>query len=127
MNGLERRYHDLLHLLYLDGQILDVAFEPERLRLADCTFYIPDFRIIRPDGIVEFHEVKGGFWREDARVKIKTAAEAHPYVFRAVTEVNPRKPPKRVTVRIERGSVWSWETFSRGAPRWLPDVDRLPG
>ncbi|MEE9609507.1 MAG: hypothetical protein V3U03_17355 [Myxococcota bacterium] len=123
MNKLERRYHDLLELLRLDRQILDVRFEPEKFRLADGSFYTPDFRLILPTGIVEFHEVKG-FWREAARVRIKLAAELNPYVFRSVTEVDPLHP-KRSNRRIERGSVWIWETFSRGAPQWQPETDHL--
>lgn len=83
MNKLEAKYAahltDLLNL----GRVARFDFEPEKLRLADRTFYTPDFRILLPDGTVEFHETKG-FWQDDARVKIKVAADQHPYTFRAV-------------------------------------------
>lgn len=34
------------------------------------------------DGVLELHEVKG-FWSDDARVKIKVAADRFPFRFRA--------------------------------------------
>jgi hypothetical protein len=43
----------------------------------DCR-YTPDFMVIAEDDVVEFHEVKGGFWRDDAKVKIRVAAELYP-------------------------------------------------
>jgi hypothetical protein len=81
MNKTEELYAQVLELQKHAGEILRWDFEPEKLRLADKTFYTPDFRVILPEGTVEFHEVKG-FWRDDARVKIKVAAELHPYIFR---------------------------------------------
>lgn len=80
MNQTERAYADQLELLRRAGQILRWDFEPERLKLADATFYVPDFRVVYPDGRVEFHEVKG-YMRDDAAVKIKVAASVHPYTF----------------------------------------------
>lgn len=84
MNQTERKYALHLSLLQRAGEILRWNFESEKLRLAENTFYSPDFRVIRPDGTIEFHEVKG-FWRDDARVKIKVAAHTHPYKFIAVS------------------------------------------
>ena len=52
-------------------------FESIKLRLADRTWYTPDFFVYLPDGTVQVVEVKG-FWRDDARVKIKVAAEQYP-------------------------------------------------
>lgn len=86
MNGTERKYADLLEQKQLAGEILRWDFEPVKLRLADLTWYCPDFRVILLDGTEEFHEVKG-FWRDDARIKIKVAAELHPYRFVAVSLV----------------------------------------
>jgi len=83
MNKLEAQYAATLETHRLAGWLVRFDFEPEKLRLADRTFYTTDFRVIRPDGTVEFHEVKG-FWEDDARVKIKVAAEQHPYRFIAV-------------------------------------------
>jgi len=83
MNKLETRYSEHLEELRLAGGIVRWDFEPEKLRLADRTYYAPDFRVLLPDGSIEFHETKG-FWEEDARVKFKVAAEMHPYTFRAI-------------------------------------------
>lgn len=52
--------------------------EAVSLRLADRTWYRPDFLVVRPNGQIEMHEVKG-FWRDDARAKFKIAAELHPW------------------------------------------------
>lgn len=52
-------------------------FEPMKLRLAASCFYTPDFAALYKDGSFHIYEVKG-FWRDDARVKIKTAAALFP-------------------------------------------------
>jgi hypothetical protein len=83
MNQLETRWAAELELRRQVGQIARWDFEPEKLRLADRTYYTPDFRVLLNDGTVEFHETKG-FWEEDARVKFKVAAEQHPYTFKAI-------------------------------------------
>lgn len=84
MNGLERRYADHLNALLALGRVDRWDYEPETLRLAPKTTYTPDFRVVLPDGLVEFHETKG-FMRDDAHVKLKVAAALHPYTFRLVT------------------------------------------
>lgn len=87
MNKLEGRYEQYLELERRAGLNLGFAFQPEGLRLADKTFYYPDFRVISIDGVVQFHEIKpakqGGTYysTDDALVKIKVAAELHPYTF----------------------------------------------
>jgi len=84
MNSLERRYADHLLSLQLAGEILSFSFERHNLKLADRTYYKPDFEVMLTDGTIEFHEVKG-FMRDDANVKIKVAAQQFPqYVFRLV-------------------------------------------
>jgi hypothetical protein len=99
MNKTEQAYADYLTKRLHAGEILDWKFEPFKLRLADNTFYSIDFAIVRADGIIELHEVKGAPWADDARVKIKVAAEAFPwFVFRG----------------IRKGKAgWLIETFSR--------------
>lgn len=78
MNNTEAKYGEHLEDLKVMGKILEYSFEPEKFRLADKTYYTPDFRVIMPDLSIEFHEVKGS-WRapnqDDAKVKIKVAAE----------------------------------------------------
>lgn len=71
------------------GEILWHRFEDIKLRLANNTFYTPDFDVLAADGVMELHEVKG-FWQDDARVKIKIAADQYPFRFIAV-RVRPKK------------------------------------
>ena len=83
MNKTEAAYErDLRDALNL-GDILWFRFEGLKLRLADNTFYTPDFAVLAADRVMECHEVKG-FWRDDARAKIKIAAEMYPFRFKAI-------------------------------------------
>lgn len=77
MNKTEARYAQHLEKLKRIGDILDYGFERYKLRLAKNTYYTPDFDVTEADGTLSFREVKG-FWRDDARVKIKVAAEQFP-------------------------------------------------
>ena len=77
MNKTEAVYASHLALWKAAGHVLFYEFEPIKLRLADKTFYTPDFLVVTSDRMIELHEVKG-FWRDDARVKIKVAAERFP-------------------------------------------------
>ena len=83
MNKTEAGYGQHLELLKHAGEVLWYRFEGVKLRLADNTFYTPDFAVMGAAGQIELHEVKG-FWEDDARVKIKVAAEMYPFKFLAV-------------------------------------------
>jgi hypothetical protein len=83
MNKTEAAYHDHLTQLQQKGFILWHKFEAVKLRLADNTFYSPDFAVMAASGFLEMHEVKG-FWQDDARVKIKVAASLYPFKFIAI-------------------------------------------
>lgn len=85
MNRWERQYAERLEGDRLNGTILSWTYQPLKLRLADLTFYTPDFMVILQDGTLEMHEVKG-FMRDDAAVKIKVAAELFPFIFRLATK-----------------------------------------
>lgn len=86
-NKTEAAYEDrVLKPLLHAGDIAWYRFEGIKLRLADNTFYTPDFAVLRRNGEIEIHEVKG-FWAEDARVKIKVAAAQYPFQFIAVQRV----------------------------------------
>ena len=78
MNSTETRYANMLDLQVRYGHIKKYRFEAIKLRLADQTTYTPDFQVVTLEGNVEFHEVKGGFIREDAWIKLKIAAELYP-------------------------------------------------
>ena len=83
MNKTEAAYAAYLDGLKKDCLIADYRFEAVKLRLADKTFYTPDFMVLMPDFSFEMHEVKG-FWEDDARVKIKVAAAQFPFKFVAI-------------------------------------------
>lgn len=78
MNRLERQYSEYLEEQRVIGAIALWVYSPMKLRLADLTYYSPDFMVIAQNGEVEFHETKG-FMRDDANVKIKVAAEQFPW------------------------------------------------
>ena len=82
-NKTEAQYEQTLELQKQAGAVLWYRFEGLKLRLADNTFYTPDFAVMRDDGVMECHEVKG-FWQDDARAKIKIAADLYPFQFIAV-------------------------------------------
>lgn len=81
MNGTERLYAQHLDLRIHIGEVVRYDFESMRLRLADDTWYTPDFAVYCADGTLEFHEVKGGYIRDDAMVKFKVASEKYPFPF----------------------------------------------
>jgi hypothetical protein len=83
MNKTEAAYDAYLKTLLMAGELLWYKFEGMKFRLADNTFYTPDFALMRSDGQIEIHETKG-FWTDDARVKIKVAAGMYPFKFVAI-------------------------------------------
>lgn len=83
MNKTEKEYLEVLESEKRDGTIAWYKFEGVKFRLADNTFYTPDFIVMLWDGRIRLDEVKG-FWTDDARVKIKVAADMYPFEFIAV-------------------------------------------
>lgn len=103
-NKTEARYKEYLEQLKRAGEILWYKFEGIKLRLADNTFYTPDFCVMAADGVIECHEVKG-FWAPEGRVKIKVAADLYPFRFLAV-KARAKK----------NGGGWEVEVFGDEAP-----------
>ena len=99
MNSTEAAYAAHLEQRRRDGEVEWFKFEGIKFRLADNTFYTGDFFVMGANGQLECHEVKG-FWQDDARVKIKVAADTYPFRFIAVKP----KPKKE-------GGGWSMEEF----------------
>lgn len=99
LNKTEAAYAERLRALEAAGHILWHRFEGLKLRLADSTFYTPDFAVMAADSVIECHEVKG-YWQDDARAKIKVAAAMYPFRFLAV-KVKPKKD----------GGGWAVEEF----------------
>jgi hypothetical protein len=80
MNKLEHAYSNYLEGLRQVGEVLWWKFEGLKFRLADNTFYTPDFAVMLVDETLEMHETKG-FMADDAAVKIKVAASLYPVRF----------------------------------------------
>lgn len=78
MNKTEGEHAMMLEAMKRAGQILDYRYEAMSLRLAENTHYIPDFFVVYPDHF-EIHEIKGPFVRDDARAKVKIAADKFPW------------------------------------------------
>jgi hypothetical protein len=98
-NKTEAAYEELLKAMQFTGEILWYRFEGIKLRLADNTFYTPDFFVMNAEGQLEAHECKG-HWLDDARVKIKVAAANYPFKFIAA------KPKAK-----KNGGGWEYEVF----------------
>lgn len=99
MNKTEAAYAEHLLRLKYAGQVLWFKFEGVKLRLADNTFYTPDFVVMNAGGVIECHECKG-FWTDDARVKIKVAADLYPFRFIACKAQSKKA-----------GGGWDYEVF----------------
>jgi hypothetical protein len=85
MNKTEAEWEAELRLQQLAGEIIWYKWNCLKLRLADNTFYVTDFLVLQLDGLLRVDEVKG-FWTDDARVKIKVAADMYPFIFTAVSK-----------------------------------------
>jgi hypothetical protein len=100
MNKTEAAY--ARHLFHSD--IAYYAFEPIKFRLADNTYYTPDFLVMRTDGSLRFVDTKA-WWAgakkvgvtEDALVKMKVVAEQFPMFTFLMT--------------WERNGVWEERVF----------------
>jgi len=87
LNKTEQAY--LAYLRSLKPQWLGI--QNITLKMADDTRYTPDFFAIDSLGVLHAREVKG-FWRDDAKVKIKVAARQFPWI--------------RFTVAVKDGNYW---------------------
>lgn len=98
MNKTEAEYDAYLDLLLRSGMIDGFKFEGIKLKLADNTFFTPDFFVMAKDGVMELHDTKGTTkklrasgekeaapWiEEDAKIKLKLVAELYPFRVFAV-------------------------------------------
>ncbi|RRF49889.1 DUF1064 domain-containing protein [Klebsiella pneumoniae] len=86
MNKTETAYAQELELRKRYGEIARYRFEGIKLRLADNTFYTPDFAVMLANGQLEMHEVKG-VTGPTMRVKTKVAADQYPFRIIGVTKL----------------------------------------
>ena len=92
MNGTEREWAEILDYLKRSGEIIDWKYDPFNLRLADNTYYRPDFLVVYP-GHFEIIEIKGGWMQDDSIAKFKIAAEQFPwFVFKMVQKKSKNSP-----------------------------------
>lgn len=101
MNGLEKDYALVLEARKRAGEVSEYHFEAVTFKLAHDCRLTPDFFVVLADGTVEFHDAKG-FFREDAKIKMRVAADKFPFRFLAV---------RRLTRR--QGGGWAEEVFCR--------------
>lgn len=90
LNKTERAY---LEHLRAEGHAW-IGVQNITLKLADDTRYTPDFWLIDGEGLLCAREVKG-FFRDDAKVKVKVAARQFPFA--------------RFSVVYRKGTGWSTE------------------
>jgi hypothetical protein len=97
-NKTEASYEAHLDLLRRAGEIDGFGFEAIKLRMADLTWWTPDFLVYAKDGVVELHDTKGTTTKkradgtkdkvpwieEDAKIKLKVIAELFPFRVFAV-------------------------------------------
>lgn len=95
-NKTEEAFWQMQLIRKRTGEIEDCQWEPFNLRLAQNTWYRPDCLVVENDGTMTVMEVKGTFFRDDARVKVKVAARQH-YYFSFVVAVGKKE-----------GSEYTW-------------------
>ncbi|HYD58940.1 MAG TPA: hypothetical protein VEC35_01200 [Noviherbaspirillum sp.] len=101
MNKTEREYSDKLEAQKAQGLIIDYKFHALRVRLADNTYYEPDFLVLHADMTVGIHETKGGFTTDKGQMKIKLCAEVLPW-FRFF---------KCIKLPAKQGGGWKIEEY----------------
>jgi hypothetical protein len=101
MNGLEKKYAAYLDQRKSAGEILDWKFDEITVKLAEfkCRLTV-DFWILMADRTIEAHDVKG-HWEDDARVKIKVAADRHWWFTFVAVKAQAKK----------NGGGWDFERF----------------
>jgi hypothetical protein len=103
MNKTEAAYAERLAFLRAGGEIRSWRFEPIKFRLADKTFYTPDFMVVTEDEI-QFHEIKGWRPEDDANVKIKVVAEMYPEFAFQMVFAEVKRGELRITKVREYGA-----------------------
>ena len=90
MNKSEAEFAEILKLRQLSGEVVSYGFETVKLKLAPKTFLTLDFFVQYASGEMGFEEVKG-HWEDDARVKLKVAAEMFPMFHFSVYKKKSKK------------------------------------
>lgn len=96
MGKLEKRFLD--EVILKNPGVIWHRYEPFALRLAKGSSYTCDFAVMLEGGDIILYEIKG-FWTDNARTKVKVAAEMFPLQLLGVTWDRKAK-------------VWVYEDFS---------------
>lgn len=89
MNQTEQRYAQRLTARQRTGDIAAWVYEGMKLKLADKTWYTPDFVVILANGEMELHEIKG-FMEDDSAVKIKVTSRIYWWFRILVVKEKPK-------------------------------------
>lgn len=101
---LEQRYSVHLNQLVAAGDILYYHYEPLKFILGPGSTYRPDYLVVRPDGKVEIHEVKG-YLRDDASVKFRAASSRNTWAVFIMVSWDSKKKSWREMMRFNDGRV----------------------
>lgn len=84
MNATEQKFANYLRTLEITGEVLWWRHEGIKLLLANRTTLTVDFNVMYADGLLTMIDVKGAkaIIEDDAKAKMKIAAEQYPLVFR---------------------------------------------
>jgi predicted nucleic acid-binding Zn ribbon protein len=103
----EANWARYLNWLQRLGEVSSWQFEPETFEFPvkrGARFYTPDFRVVRPDGSVEYHEVKGWMDQKSA-TKLKRMEKYHPHVKIILID---KETYRQVAVKVG-GMIPYWE------------------
>lgn len=87
MNRTEKAYSLFLEGEKRAGRVLAFWFESWKFKIAEnACWYTPDFIVLKANGDLEAHEVKGSprIFADDAKVKVKVCASTYPIKMKVV-------------------------------------------
>lgn len=97
-NKLEQRHRDtVIEAGIRSGEYVEAFYECLTFAIQhddQRISYTPDWVILRTDGEIECHEVKGGVWRGDSRIRFKLAAGKYPWLTWKSYLYSGSRPPK---------------------------------
>lgn len=103
----EANWARYLNFLQSQGQIISWAYEPETFEFPikrGTRFYTPDFKVILPDGSVEYHEVKG-YMTPESKTRAKRMAKYYPRIKIVMVE----RERYQGVARTMRALIPEWE------------------
>jgi len=106
MNGTEREFAGMLDVRRAAGEVVCYWYEGVTLKLASDCRYTADFFVLLASGEMEVVEVKGGFVRDDARLKVKLAADRFPFRF-TIAHKQPKKLGGGWRYEVVASDVWA--------------------